>query len=177
MKNLIKSITGIIFFLMIQPDHAAAFCGIGGIVTPPAQSCYCSSNKVAIKLMSGNVCQDERCVSQGQAQHFLNNGWIYGCCSSARIGIENQSEANNMKTFPNPVSSLVTTSFELNHAQHVILTLFDMNGRAVFVLADNYYDSGRNEIAWNVSDLNEGVYNLQIRADDFLKTERLIVSK
>jgi len=178
MKNILKSFTGILILLSMLNENAEAFCGIGGIFgAPPTPACTCSSNKVAIKRMSGNVCQEDRCVSQGQAQHYLNQGWIYGCCSSSRMGDQNQVEESTIGSYPNPAYSIVTTSFSLSTAQHIAINLFDVNGRLVSTLADKYYDAGRNEVGWNASDLKEGVYFLQIRSDDIFKMEKLIVAE
>jgi len=178
MKKIIKSMTGILILILLQNENAGAMCGIGGIFgTPPIPTCACQSNKVAIIRISGNVCQEERCVSQGAAQHYLNQGWTNGCCSSSRMGTQVQQEESSFSSYPNPASSLITTTFLLNNEQKVIIQLIDVNGRIATTLADKYFGAGKNKVEWNTSNLNEGIYFLQIRSDDFLKMEKLIVSK
>jgi len=178
MKNILKSFTGVLLLLFTLCQQANAFCGFGGIFgSPPAPTCTCSSNKVAIKLISSNVCLEERCISQGAVQHYLNQGWVYGCCSSTRMGNESQSEETFINIFPNPASSLVTTMIILNNAEHVTIKLFDINSKLISIISDKVYNEGKNQIEYNVSDLNDGVYFLHICSDDIQKMEKLVIAR
>ena len=178
MKNILISCAGILMILCIASQQANAFCGIGGFFgLPPAPTCTCSLNKVAIKRMSGNVCQEERCISQGVVQHYLNQGWIYGCCSSSRMG--NEFDINNISahSFPNPASSQVTTQMFLSNAEHISININDLNGRLVFTVADKYFEAGNSEVIWSTSDLNDGIYFLQMQSQELIRTEKLVISK
>jgi Secretion system C-terminal sorting domain/Beta-propeller repeat len=79
--------------------------------------------------------------------------------------------------FPNPFSNSTTISFFLSRSQKVSLRIFDLNGRLVTTLADKIFDAGENELVWNASEMNTGIYFLQLQSTENLKMEKLIVTK
>ena len=60
--------------------------------------------------------------------------------------------------YPNPFSESVTLAFELPEAQTVTLTVYDMLGRRVAVLASGEHDAGYHAVRFDGRDLSAGVY-------------------
>ena len=70
---------------------------------------------------------------------------------------------------PNPFNPRTTIAFELPEERHVRLTVFDIAGREVVVLADGTYGGGRSKAVWNGTDgggraLASGVYFVRMDA-------------
>ncbi|MEO8146510.1 MAG: T9SS type A sorting domain-containing protein [Bacteroidia bacterium] len=84
---------------------------------------------------------------------------------------------SHIKISPNPFSNSTTISFSLPQSQNVSLKIFDVNGRLIKTLADNTLKQGQHQVVWNVNDVQPGIYYLQIQTPDFVKTEKLIVTK
>jgi len=63
----------------------------------------------------------------------------------------------------------------------VSLTVYDLFGRIVKILANNsYYDSGRNAITWNGTDeknlqIQDGLYLLKIESNSIIESKKLII--
>ena len=71
--------------------------------------------------------------------------------------------------YPNPFNPRTTIAFELPEERHVRLTVFDIAGREVVVLADGTYGGGRSKVVWNGTDdgggaLASGVYFVRMDA-------------
>jgi len=81
------------------------------------------------------------------------------------LGIEDLQAAGVWKVFPNPVVNelKIESAFEGN------VKLFDLNGRLVF---ETRLQPGENNI--NISDLNGGVYNLQLSNPSLTRNLRIV---
>lgn len=82
-----------------------------------------------------------------------------------------------LKVSPNPFSNSTTISFSIEQPEKVSLKIFDLNGRLIELLADNFFEEGEHSAVWNVEKVNEGIYFMQLQAADYSKTEKLIVTK
>ena len=104
---------------------------------------------------------------------------IAGTTSGARLSNEySQKELDlSLSVFPNPVFEAAKISFSLSHTQYLSIKIWDMKGKLVGTLANDIFKTGVNQVAWDVSNINEGIYILQIQTDGYSKTERLIVRK
>lgn len=60
--------------------------------------------------------------------------------------------------YPNPFNPQATVPFELPAAANVTLTVYDVLGRRVAVLADRLYQAGRHEVVLDGSRLASGTY-------------------
>ena len=87
------------------------------------------------------------------------------------------TETSFIDVYPNPVSNESTISFSLNQSQNVSLKIFDVNGKFVSSLADRNFEEGEHQIEFNAEKINAGIYFLKMQAGEFLKTEKLIVTK
>ncbi|MDZ7723485.1 MAG: T9SS type A sorting domain-containing protein [candidate division KSB1 bacterium] len=59
---------------------------------------------------------------------------------------------------PNPFNASTRIQFVLPHAAHALVTLYDINGRQVRLLADQVFPQGRSRIQLNAAGLASGVY-------------------
>jgi len=71
--------------------------------------------------------------------------------------------------YPNPFNPNTTFSFELHHEDHVLLQIFDVEGRLVRTLCDEPRPAGRSEFEWDGRDekgraLPSGVYLYRLSA-------------
>ena len=81
------------------------------------------------------------------------------------------------QNYPNPFNPTTTISFSLSQQSHVRLILFDVLGKEVLNIADNYFEAGSNHIVVNASALASGLYFYQMEAGKFNKVMKLIVMK
>ena len=72
----------------------------------------------------------------------------------------------------NPVT---TIKFDIRKSGNVSLKVFDVLGREIAVLVDEYLRAGSYERVFEASNLSSGVYFYTLRADEFEKTLRMVV--
>ncbi len=89
--------------------------------------------------------------------------------------IEENSPVLNVGVFPNPTNSILKINFELADASiPAKINLFDVNGRQVKTITNNFLNSRFNQITTDISNLNNGVYLLQITAGSKSITKRIV---
>jgi hypothetical protein len=87
-----------------------------------------------------------------------------------------------IQNYPNPFNTETIIAFELPEASNVTLEVYDMLGRRVATLADDFYPSGSYEITWNGrsaydEELSSGVYFYKIKTRSFEQTKKMLMLK
>jgi len=80
-----------------------------------------------------------------------------------------------LRFFPNPFSSSCTVCYQLEQASHVNLSVFDLSGRLVETLVDEFVPSGMYSEHFDSSDLCSGMYLIRLVAGDISTSQRCIV--
>jgi len=62
------------------------------------------------------------------------------------------------QNYPNPFNASTKISFSLSKSQHVNLSVYDLLGRKMAVLADDNLNAGQYDISFDASDLASGIY-------------------
>jgi VCBS repeat-containing protein len=86
-----------------------------------------------------------------------------------------------VSTYPNPFRGRVTIEYVLAEATTVTLTVYDVLGRRVAVVARGEESSGHHTIRWRprqqVRELGSGVYFLRLEAGNVIDTQKLTIIK
>ncbi len=95
----------------------------------------------------------------------------------ARMEAPEASAQQNLSVYPNPASTNVYVSFENGTEGQVTMKLFDVTGRIVFARIENTA-SGTINKELDLTDLNTGVYQLQvITADGIVLNQSIVKTK
>jgi hypothetical protein len=110
---------------------------------------------------------------------IINNGCIdtSSCFTFSSVGINENENQLLFNISPNPSSELSTIILKLTKREMISLNIFDLNGKRIEILADNFFEAGEHKIELNTNKLNAGIYFLKLKAGEFLKTEKLIIAK
>jgi|GEM_PF-552032 len=81
------------------------------------------------------------------------------------------------QNFPNPFNPSTQIKFALPAEGHVTLKVFDILGKEVAVLVDDYKDAGYHQVAFNASNLPSGIYIYRIEANSFAQTRKMLLVK
>ncbi len=82
----------------------------------------------------------------------------------------------SLDAYPNPFTGSTTITYSLPKAANVHVSVSDVLGKQVQILADgSYTNAGRHEIDFNAQKLAAGVYFYTLQVGDFKETKRLII--
>lgn len=79
----------------------------------------------------------------------------------------------NLGLYPNPASSQVTLLYDNLNEDLAIITVYDLQGKVVY--SNDFYGEGFNKQTVDVSFLNAGIYNVVIKSENRLGTQKLII--
>ena len=102
------------------------------------------------------------------------------------LGIENDMipyEFGIRYIFPNPFNPIVNIEYEISESGRVTISIYDLNGRIVNTLLDDYKYPGSYSAAWAGLDQNNhsvatGIYLAVLQSDrQLLQTKKIILLK
>ena len=81
------------------------------------------------------------------------------------------------QNYPNPFNPSTKIRFELPAAGNVSIRIFDILGREVSLLVNEFMKPGVYEADFNAADLPSGVYLYKLEAGEFTETKRMVLIK
>ena len=79
--------------------------------------------------------------------------------------------------YPNPFNPTTTIEYGLASNQQVTIGIYDLLGRKVETLVDDYEPAGLYELTWNAGALPSGIYFYRITTDGYSKTREMMILK
>jgi len=108
----------------------------------------------------------------GKIMHTTTGGQ-----SLVNISLENEHPVafELSQNYPNPFNSNTNVKFQIINSGVVILKVFDLLGREVKTLVNEYKQPGTYQVSFNAEGLSSGVYFYKIIAGDFSETKKMIL--
>lgn len=82
-----------------------------------------------------------------------------------------------MQNYPNPFNPLTNINFDIPKAAQVQIKVYDINGREIQTLVNDFRKAGHYEVQFDGTDLSSGVYIYTIAAGDFVSSKRFVLLK
>lgn len=91
------------------------------------------------------------------------------------LRLENESEeATPAEVYPNPATESAIISFSLRESSHSTIELFDLAGRRMDRLLDQYMEAGDHELLLHLGQLSGGTYFLKMKINDEISIIKVI---
>ncbi|MBD3169450.1 MAG: T9SS type A sorting domain-containing protein [candidate division Zixibacteria bacterium] len=81
------------------------------------------------------------------------------------------------QNYPNPFNASTNFAFDLPRGNYTELSIYNLMGRKITTLVDNYFQAGTHRVSWDASDFASGVYFYKLSAGDETFTKRMILLK
>ncbi|MCX7833885.1 MAG: T9SS type A sorting domain-containing protein [Ignavibacteria bacterium] len=81
------------------------------------------------------------------------------------------------QNYPNPFNPTTKIDYEVSKACFVYIKVYDVLGRVVSTLVNEYKDAGHYSITFDGTNLPSGVYFYKMEADKFSDTKRMLIIK
>jgi len=97
-------------------------------------------------------------------------------------GLNTIEDTKSVNIYPNPFINCTTISYFLNKPSNVIIRIFDLSGRVVNTLVNEFQDKGNKSIVWRGRDQNNiklktGVYVYMVEISGVLTARRITIIK
>ena len=173
-------------FILAKPTGEVIVTGVGGPTPDPFNPSF---NQMPIVQYSNTGVQSwvstpNIYAGTGLAASFANDGSLYAIGSRNMyvfhynmlpVAIDNHLQIENqVKIFPNPVSSSASLEFNLSEIKNATITIFDVIGKNVKNIPLNNSQQGKNTITIDLSELKTGTYFCKLKSSDGLQIVKLI---
>jgi hypothetical protein len=81
------------------------------------------------------------------------------------------------QNYPNPFNPSTKIKYSIPQSSNVVIKVFDILGNEIETLVNEEKPAGTYEITWNATNLPSGVYFYQLKAGDFVQTNKMILLK
>lgn len=108
------------------------------------------------------------------------DGIVYGDTTLTNVRQLSSNVPENFslsQNFPNPFNPKTIINYELQITDHVVLKVFDVNGKEVATLVNEKQSAGSYDVEFDGSFLASGVYFYRIEAGEFTEMKRMIILK
>jgi len=106
----------------------------------------------------------------------FNGSYTYSSNVQVAAGAKPSSFTLN-QNYPNPFNPSTTIRFEVPKNSRIKLTIYNMLGEAVKVLSDAIFEEGVYEKTFDAKDLASGVYIYELKTDDVLLRQKMVLQK
>ena len=79
--------------------------------------------------------------------------------------------------YPNPFNPSTTISLEIGNAQFISLNIYDLNGRLIKDFSIKHFLPGSHKIIWRPNNITNGIYFIELLAENFRSTKKIILLK
>lgn len=122
---------------------------------------------------------DEGCKRPGEIYIGTHGRGIWSTDAFLSIPDENDNLSKakflpNLKLYPNPLNEAGTVEFNMEAKGDVTLQIFNLNGQIVNQVISKDLQAGKNQIAFNASDLPKGTYILRLSSETMTETTKFI---
>jgi len=133
---------------------------------------------------AGAVVNNKIYVIGGSTDWSNNLGevWEYGSIVGVEEEIIPPSNFTLDQNYPNPFNPSTVIGYQLPVSSDVTLKVYDLLGREITTLVDEYKPAGNYEVildshSGNVRNLPSGVYFYQLKAGNFIQTKKMLLLK
>ncbi|MBC7426589.1 MAG: T9SS type A sorting domain-containing protein, partial [Bacteroidia bacterium] len=109
-------------------------------------------------------------VEGGQLMKLFNPD-TYTSFITGLNDVSDVSINNSITLYPNPTNKEATVSLVLDKEDRIVISLYDMKGKLVLPSVDKSFGKGTQNVAFNTSDLKDGIYFMQVSSST--KTTRI----
>ncbi len=82
-----------------------------------------------------------------------------------------------LSAYPNPFNPITNIGFRLPNNANVELAIYDIQGREIQTLINNYQTAGYHSINWNASPYPSGIYLIKMNSGEFTHIQKVVLVK
>ncbi len=79
--------------------------------------------------------------------------------------------------YPNPFNCSTVISYELKQPTAIRLDIYDLLGRRIETLVNEYQQAGQHRITWDATGVNSGVYFYKMQTNEYTEMNKMILLK
>lgn len=108
---------------------------------------------------------------------FISSSLCFSAQQSSQTGDNIPKGFSLSQNYPNPFNPSTKIRFDIGSNGNVKLVIFDLLGRNIKTLLNEYRNAGSHEVTFNAADLPGGLYFYKISSGNYSEMKRMILLK
>lgn len=122
------------------------------------------------------------CDGDGLDEILISENWTQAYTKFFKLiqtNINNLRVAyeNEVEIFPNPANGDVTILYNISNQTYMNIEIYDILGRRVITLADEFQSPGPHSVTWDASQVASGMYFYKLASGEYSTTRRMTIIK
>jgi len=97
--------------------------------------------------------------------------------SGSSTDVVQSNDTGSLQNYPNPFNPTTTISYQIQNSGHVTIKVFDVLGRDVTTLVDEFKPAGRYTAQFDASRLASGIYFYSIKSSNYNAVKKMLLLK
>ncbi len=114
---------------------------------------------------------------QGSPNYLKDDLVILRFAEKVQLGIEDFTNIFNIATQPNPASNEITFKISLDKNSPLTIEVFQLDGRMIDVVVDDFFTIGNNDINYTTDHLTNGLYMYRVTMGSQTFTDKFTIAK
>lgn len=115
-------------------------------------------------------------MANPEIQPMLNAiGFVPDSTTDVKDEIQAVSDFKLIGNYPNPFNSTTQISYSIPKSELVSLKVYDVLGKEVAQLVNQFQNSGNYQVTFNANQLPSGVYFYKLKAGDFVSVKKMLL--
>jgi subtilisin-like proprotein convertase family protein len=121
-------------------------------------------------------------LSVTDAASNVDSGRVYlwGIKFISAVGISNingniPKEFYLMQNFPNPFNPATTIEFGLNESANTKIEVFDITGKLIELVSENFMQTGTYRFVWNAANYSSGIYLFRLSSGNKSLSKKMVL--
>ena len=81
------------------------------------------------------------------------------------------------QNYPNPFNASTTIQYELKENIVITLSIFNIHGKEIDMIVNDYQQAGEHSIAWNGQYVPSGIYFIRLSSGEIVQTRKAVLLK
>jgi hypothetical protein len=103
--------------------------------------------------------------------------WCYQYPADCDCSKDTDMKSQLLQNYPNPFNPVTNIKFILPKDSYAKLTIYDVSGKTVEILADGYFTAGVKSFDFDGSKYSSGVYIYKLETPDYNKIMKMVLIK
>lgn len=138
---------------------------------------YLDEGEQIILTVHSNTSDDKPVLADDVIALINRNSYLQNNPESAITTVSEPTNFCLHQNYPNPFNPMTKINYEIHETAHIKLNIYNISGRLIDILVDQYHTVGNYSIEWNASKYSSGIYICRLETNNLSISKKMLLIK